>query len=676
MRIKILTLMIAMMLLMVMIVPIVTPQSESVSLGKGIGKGPVVILGKLPGLLNNVNSTNFWDGLNTPADILLNDLGDVNAPSPSNNDTLTWNTATNMWIAQAGAGGGGAGNTTQEIRNAVNFSGEYIFTANKSLFWDNLNLPNVTQMFDSIGILTINESWLNTLGFLTGNIFDQVLNKSSNVTFNDMILTGNLTVDGDTLVVDKVNNMVGIGTSTPEFLFHAQGSSFPVIMADRSTSETSVIRSSMGVGHSTDGNMADGFGTALVIRIKDSADTWNSLASFGGYRDGGDGEGAAFISIAQGGALSGNEIMTFRNSGLVGIGTDSPTQRLDVNGSVNVTGNISASFFTGDGSLLINLPIGNPFDQVLNKSSNVSFSHLKVNGTSATDVIIIAQTTDNSFTNNVFEIQNSSGDCFASFDHTGTLGVGTCAPDFAMHFQQPFGAQLAIESLRANDQSAVKVSFLRHGDETFAIGLNTFGSKDFSITDESGEATPLRIEIGGPFGETMRLTNTSRVGIGTSAPAFPLHVVGNISTISIFSDGNISAGGYITRTKIWNKTKRGNARQYLKDSNDLRNPDGTINHSAIVPGGAIKHNTTIKVGERIIFYNDTKIVRGEIIIIPKNRTENIYEVKEIEGVFLDDWIAKLEQALYESSKKIEELEEENELIMVELCAGRNTYSWC
>lgn len=65
--------------------------------------------------------------------------------------------------------------------------------------WDGLNTTNATQMEDNGGVLNIKESWLttfiNSFGFLTGNIFDQSLNTTDNVKFNHLNLTGNVTLD-------------------------------------------------------------------------------------------------------------------------------------------------------------------------------------------------------------------------------------------------------------------------------------------------------------------------------------------------------------------------------------------------------------------------------------------------------------------------------------------------
>lgn len=49
----------------------------------------------------------------------------------------------------------------------------------------------------------------------SSNPFDQVLNTTSNVTFDQLDVTGNFSVDTNTLVVDRENNRVGIGTASP-----------------------------------------------------------------------------------------------------------------------------------------------------------------------------------------------------------------------------------------------------------------------------------------------------------------------------------------------------------------------------------------------------------------------------------------------------------------------------
>ncbi|MBE2259274.1 MAG: hypothetical protein IAE88_10485 [Rhodobacteraceae bacterium] len=98
----------------------------------------------------------------------LNNLSDVNAPSPSNDDALRWDSATSKWISKAVSGGGGAsGNIPIYIKSAnytfvagdaghnvakSNTNG-YTFTLNNSVFsaGDWLMVSN----FGSSGNITI-----------------------------------------------------------------------------------------------------------------------------------------------------------------------------------------------------------------------------------------------------------------------------------------------------------------------------------------------------------------------------------------------------------------------------------------------------------------------------------------------------------------------------------------
>ena len=76
-------------------------------------------------------------------------------------------------------------------------------SVNSSNYWNtnigDLDNVNSTQFENSGGQLHLLNSWLttfiNSFGFLTGNIFDQSLNTTDDVKFNNVIVTGNLSVD-------------------------------------------------------------------------------------------------------------------------------------------------------------------------------------------------------------------------------------------------------------------------------------------------------------------------------------------------------------------------------------------------------------------------------------------------------------------------------------------------
>lgn len=79
-------------------------------------------------------------------------------------------------------------------------------------------------------------------------------------------------------------------------------------------------------------------------------------------------------------------------------------------------------------------------------------------------------------------------------------------------------------------------------------------------------------------GNVLASVNASGyIGIGTETPTHPLEVIGNNSGISIYSEANVSATGYNTRTSVYDKTK-GSALNYIQDS-DYYHSSETINHS-------------------------------------------------------------------------------------------------
>lgn len=105
--------------------------------------------------------------------------------------------------------------------------------------------------------------------------------------------------------------------------------------------------------------------------------------------------------------------------------------------------------------------------------------------------------------------------------------------------------------------------------------------KSIVMTADENPLTSGRVPYattGGKLTDSSNLTfDGSKLGINEPNPLYPLQVNGTVSGISIFSEGNISATGYNTRTSVYNKTD-GSALDYIKDA-DLLIDNGEINHS-------------------------------------------------------------------------------------------------
>ncbi len=83
-------------------------QDVGVNLGEltQLGSTLGVVTGDL--LIIQVNSSQFWDNLDTPADIFLNDLGDVDASTPLDGEVLTFDTGSNDWVPGFATGANGS----------------------------------------------------------------------------------------------------------------------------------------------------------------------------------------------------------------------------------------------------------------------------------------------------------------------------------------------------------------------------------------------------------------------------------------------------------------------------------------------------------------------------------------------------------------------------------------
>jgi len=208
---------------------------------------------------------------------------------------------------------------------------------------------------------------------------------------------------------------------------------------------------------------------------------------------------------------------------------------------------------------------------------------------------------------------------------------------------------------------------------------------DVDKADET-DATYISFEIDGT--EMIRINDSGSVGIGTISPSYPLEVNRNVSNISIYSQAQISATGYLTRTSVFDKEK-GNALDYIKDANDYKN-NGKINHSEFY-GYAGEYEITdysrpvyTKYIEEICedYSWDGENPEGleinelgnpiipEPICVNVTKTSISYPYKKVVGsVKLDSEVDLLRQAVYE-------LKQENDLIKSELCKKDMSYSWC
>jgi hypothetical protein len=195
--------------------------------------------------------------------------------------------------------------------------------------------------------------------------------------------------------------------------------------------------------------------------------------------------------------------MTINSSGNVGIGTTNPTERLDVVGNVNISGSLNVDNLRIDGNTLSSVNnediIIKPNIQLQNTLNMFRISYENLNDvlTPATEPTTSSYFTFSSWNDNYFPRQflNINRDT----DRTNS-GAGPV-----------LGNDLAIEFGYSN-------YFIRSSDNTFspvgpAIRFHTSNT------------------------EKMCIDYQGNVGIGTTNPQSKLHVMGNILSESLDSDG-------------------------------------------------------------------------------------------------------------------------------------------
>ena len=283
--------------------------------------------------------------------------------------------------------------------------------------------------------------------------------------------------------------------------------------------------------------------------------------------------------------------------GNIGIGTASPTAKLEIVGSNGA--NIFRGNFAGSADIFMGFDNANPY-LTLQDNSNVT-THLfqsNVNNYIVNSNVGIGTTTPNEklvvgttggtqnieISNSFIQSFNRSGSPgYASLYfyasgyafNVGNVGIGTTSPSDLLHLRKSSGdAALRIETVTGGDptiyfnsSAANRSGLIRYQDNGTNMGRIEYVHNGDRIAFQAGSAT----------GETMSIKNGA-VGIGTTSPTAKLDISG------------MGSGGVGIRIKDAQNVAGNYYYGFMFDGTDVR---GLTQSNIFYAGGSVNANTTI-----------------------------------------------------------------------------------
>jgi len=385
-----------------------------------------------------------------------------------------------------------------------------------------------------------------------------------------------------------IEGNVGIGTTAPQDNLEISESNLTV--ATTQLRLTNAGAGGYGAGIGFYGNRSDD--GLLYPQAKITADgigNWGSAAQAK--------SGLRFYTADN--ATSLTEKVRITDTGKVGIGTTSPTQKLDVNGSVNITGDIyggSLMRFISDGTNVAYVQSVGLSYYAGKKSSygttGTVFSILGDGGSPGT-LNIIEEDGDNSLlkftmnsTDTTANISFNNGQLFLL--QSGNVGIGTTSPNTTLHvagrINVTAGNDICISG--GNCLSTATTSSNDQNNYTTSIGFNTTGGTATLQLTRNGISTNLTANL--------LMNDTTRAYPGTCSGQQALQIISATAAATCVSFGtsNLTLSDITASIGNWSADK-------TNVLANITNVNATANTKAAITtctGSNVLQNTSLTAG--------------------------------------------------------------------------------
>lgn len=289
-------------------------------------------------------------------------------------------------------------------------------------------------------------------------------------------------------------------------------------------------------------------GTADQVARFTSADASAKISFRDNTKVGYVGMSGVKMSIGHDTGFGNTNLNIISGSGNVGIGTTNPLEKL------HVVGNVSASYFYGDGSNLANISTTATLEDILANGNSAGTHNLDMNTNNIQGVGEIQANIFNGTSASLAYVTASG----AGLHIDSNVGIGETSPLYKLH-------------VKGNTVSSHRVYIENLGAGQSSVDLKQSGYHTRLITDSS---YPFRIYDQTAGAERFTLTAAGNIGIGTNSPSQRLHVSGNVQIsdrLDVYSDLRIRGNSTSTNQGVVRFFTNGSSTLSIDAGNDGQN---------------------------------------------------------------------------------------------------------